>query len=552
MRLKIQFRPIMVGVSIALSAMPALASDREICPDGTVSEALSSSDYSVHEGRPIAAVRYRTVPVFDPDDPRENNALYRFLNRIHVNTREQVVASQLLFQAGDSVRADTIAETERLLRARPYLNNASVYAVGDCGEGGVLLLVTVRDVWTLEPQVSFGREGGETKHGFGFSEENLFGTGSAVFVGYDKNADRSSIDYGFYSPHLFNSRLSATVGFADTSDGQQSVFDLSHPFYSLHTPWAAGLKNQDLSYVNTIRYKDKDINAYKHESEFYETFVGVAFSVSAAQTRRILFGLTQDKHNFSANKDTLQSVPDDFNHVYPWVEYRSIENKYAVYTNLNQLHQVEDIFTGADLRVRLGYGGQDWGNDMDFARVEVNYTDMLGIGGHHLMQVDLTADGKYFLGTESRTEAVVGGRLGYFYLDGDRHRWYMSASYHQAYQLQQHEELTAGGGGGLRGYPLDYLRGDKRYLASIEKRYISDMHLFNVLRFGTAMYLDVGRAWGGGYSNAPHLANFGVGLRMSSSKAKVGSVLHLDFAFPLVERDQVNSFQWVIRASQSL
>lgn len=550
MPLNAQLSCFILFLSTALMAVPSNADDA-VCPGGDVRTA-ADGDYDAFEGRRIAAIKYRTIPVFNPDDPRENNAFYRALNHIHVDTRDNVIAGQLLFAEGDTLRPNSLAETERLLRTRSYLNNARIRVVGECPDGGVVLLVTVRDVWTFDPQVSFGREGGETKYGFGLSEGNLLGTGNSLFIGYDKNADRSSIDYGFYSPHLFNTRLSAKLGFADTSDGQQSVFELSQPFYSLQAPWAAGLRNESLSFIETVRYQDDVINAYKHQRAHHETFVGVAFDVSANHTQRLLLGLTQDKQEFTANEDTLQSVPSDFNHVFPWLEYRFIENKYAVYTNFNQMHQVEDVSIGADLRVRLGHGGGYWGNKADVTRLEVGYADMIDLGGNHLMRLHLSADGRYLSGAAEQGEAVLGGHLGYYSLIGEKHRWYISGSYHQGHQLSQHLELTAGGGGGLRGYPLDYQRGDKRYLASIEKRYISDLHLFNVLRFGTAMYIDIGRAWGGGYYNAPHLANFGVGIRMSSSKAKVGNILHLDLAFPLVERDQVNSFQWVIRASQSL
>lgn len=543
---------LLLSASFFLAPVTVHAQGEDLCPSGSTPDAAASGDYGVFEGRTIAAIKYLTVPVFDPEDPRENNALYRFLNSIHVDTRDQVIADQLLFEVGDAVDSRTMAETERLLRTRPYLNNASIRVTGDCGEEGVVVLVTVRDVWTLEPQISIGREGGETQHGFGFSEENLFGLGNAVFIGYDKNADRSSIDYGFFSPHLFGSRLSATLRFADSSDGQQTIFELTHPFYSLEAPWAAGINNRDLSVVDIIRYQDDQINAYRHQSAYHEAFVGVAVDVSASRTRRILMGLAQDKEDFSANEDTLQGVPDDFNRIYPWVEYRSIENRYAVYTNLNQLHQVEDVSVGADWRVRLGHGGSYWGNNDEFSRLELDYTDMVDLSPEHLLQLHLNAGGVYYSGDSTRTEAVIGGGLGYYYLVSERHRWYASASYHQGHQLPQHAELTAGGGGGLRGYPLDFQRGNKRLLATLEKRYISDIHLFNVLRFGTAMYLDVGRAWGGGYTRAPYLANVGVGIRMSSSKAKVGNVLHLDLAVPLVERSRVNSFQWVIRATQNL
>ena len=547
-----QLSVVLLGLLTCLNVFSEQTTPDTVCPDGSAAQTVAKADFKEFVGRPIAGIVHHTIPVFDPNDPREDNALYRLLNAIHVETRDGVIAGQLLFTVGDTIDVDRLAETERILRARHYLNNAEVTVVGECGAAGVVLLVEVRDVWTLEPEVSLGREGGENNHGFGFSEENFLGTGNSLFIGYDKDADRSSIDYGFYSPHLFNTRISAALAFADTSDGQQTIFSLTRPFYSLETPWSAGMNNADLSFVDTIRYHDEDINAYKHEHESHSIFFGAALKVSTANTQRVILGLEQDKQVFTVNEDTLQPIPENFNDVFPFIEYRFIANEFAVYTNLNQLHQVEDVSVGADLRVRVGHGGEYFGNEDEFSKFTLVYSDLVGIGEHHLMKFKVALDSKNVIHDSVRSEAKWGGSVGYFYLAGEKHRWYASASYDQGHQLQQHNELTAGGRGGLRGYPLDYQRGEKRYLVTIEKRYISDIHLFNLFRFGTAMYLDMGRAWGGGYSEASHLANVGVGLRMSSSKAKLGKVLHLDFAVPLVERDQVSSFQWVITASQSL
>ena len=54
---------------------------------------------------------------------------------------------------------------------------------------------------------------------------------------------------------------------------------------------------------------------------------------------------------------------------------------------------------------------------------------------------------------------------------------------------------------------------------------------------------------GGGYGQPQHLSNVGFGLRLSSSKARVGKLLHLDVAYPLAEKDRVDPFQWVITAA---
>lgn len=522
----------------------------DACADPEPAANSLGADYRQHTGKVIASIRYRTVDVFDTADPREDNSLYRFLNWLHISTRPSVIGPQLLFEEGDTVKVDLLAESERLLRTRPYLGDAVIQVDEVCGER-VALLVTTRDIWTLEPQVSLSREGGETGHGFGFSEENLLGTGNALTLSYDKDQDRSRTALTFYTPHLLNTRVETRLGFAETSDGQQTVLQVRRPFFSLDTVWAAGTTNWDITQDETIRYRDEEINGYKLASEFHEVFAGWAFRRKEDFSKRLSLGVTQDRQQFRPNEDTQQPLPLDENQVYVWLEYQYLEDAYEVYRNLHLLHRKEDVAMGMNLRVRFGHGGGSLGNDNEFTVYQVDFTDVLGVGEHHLMQFAAWGKGVYYKDW-FQDERLWGGELGYHYLRGHKLRTYVQLGYSQGHQLAQHRELTLGGGEDLRGYPVDYQRGDRRYLLRVEQRYISDVHLFNLVRLGGVVYLDAGRAWGAGYRDATHLSNVGVGLRFGSSKAKVGKVLHLDLAFPLADKQYVDKFQWVITASSRL
>lgn len=521
------------------------------CADNAPAAVSLAEDYRKHIGKTIASIRFKTKDVFDTEDPRENNRVYRFLNWLHINTRPGVVAPQLLFRQGDQVDEDRLAETERLLRTRPYLGNAYIQVDAVCGDQVALLVVT-RDIWTLEPQVSVGREGGESQHGFGFSEENVFGTGTALTIGYDKDRDRSRTSIGLFSPHLLNSRVETTLGFAETSDGQQTMLTVEQPFYSVKAPWAAGTSNWDVTQDEKIRYRDQEINVYKMFAEFHEVYAGWAIERDRNHAQRISVGFTQDRENFRAVEATQAALPQDQNLVYAWVQYHYLQNQFAVYRNLYLLHQTEDIPMGADLRVRVGHGGSWLGNDEDFLRYDVTYGDLLGVGRDHLLQFSSYVTGRYYDSSDLANERLWGGDIGYHYLHGHRHRWYVQLRYDQGHQMAQHRELTVGGGYDMRGYPVDYQRGDKRYVLRLERQYISDLHLFNLFRLGGVAYIDAGRTWGAGYPQATHLSNVGVGLRLGSSKAKTGKVLHLDLAFPLADKQYVDEFQWVITASSRL
>ena len=65
---------------------------------------------------------------------------------------------------------------------------------------------------------------------------------------------------------------------------------------------------------------------------------------------------------------------------------------------------------------------------------------------------------------------------------------------------------------------------------------------------GAVAFFDVGRAWGlDAYEDNPHLANVGLGLRFSSSKARIGDILHIDVARPLASRQGLSDYQLLIK-----
>ncbi len=536
-----------VRVSASELALQEVSLDSSCRAEESAQPSLGEG-YSDHAGKTIGSIRIRQVYIFDTDNPDEDNALFRLLNRLHIHTRPQVIKSQLLFEEDTVLQPRNIAESERILRSQPYLGDARILVDEDCGDEVALVVIT-RDVWTTEPQVDIGFEGGQTKRGFALSEGNVAGTGNALSIGYSKDEDRESWLYDFNSPHLLDSRVSLHLGLSNSSDGQGHVVALEQGFYSLSAPWAAGVHSEKTALEERIRLGGEEVSSYSHTFSFSQIYTGRAFRIKPEATQRLLLGLTQEHHVFDETERTLLGLPSNYNIVYPWVEYQYLENKFAVYTNLDQMFRIEDISVGYNWRVRLGYGTSAFGNDEDVVRLQAQYTDLLELDSKRLLRMRLNLDNRSYPQSGEASETLLGAEFGFYYLVGERHRWYAAMRLDQGVNLQQHNELTNDEVFGLRGYPIGYQRGDKRYLITLEKRYITNLHLFSLIRVGSVVFFDAGRSWGGGYGQPQHLSNVGFGLRLSSSKARVGKLLHLDVAYPLAEKDRVDPFQWVITAA---
>lgn len=502
------------------------------------------------QGKKIRTIQFNSLSVFNKDDPDENNSLYLFLNKLHINTRPSVVRAQLLFEEGEALNVKKIQESERILRKRPYLTNAYIIPLTVCAEQVDIMVVT-QDSWALEPQISLSKESEGTKSGFAIADGNIFGTGNSLTIGYEQNAQRNLISYDFSNPHIFNSQIATKIYYADTSDGRDTIVDVSRPFHSLETPWAAGFYTQDVTLEAPIRHMDEQINEFRHQTMHNRVYFGLATDVTPTHTQRWLAGISNEEDNFFETDDTLQTIPGERKAVYPWVEYQYLENRYGVFKNVNQIQRPEDIALGQNLSFRLGYGGTQFDNPDDVVRYIGKYTYIVDFDSEHIFETTLNLDGRHYSKLDGLNSAVAGINLTYNYFQDEKRRWYMGLNYDIGQDLAQYEELTVGDISGLRGYPTDYQRGDERYVFTVERRYFSDIHIFNLMRVGAVVFFDMGKAWGvEQYGYSPLLSNVGFGLRLSSSKVRIGNVVHVDIATPTTARNEpgVGKYQLTVGA----
>src|SRR5258708_8577414 len=125
-------------------------------------EAIPSLAELEAAGATIGEIRVDTRNIFDLDDPKENKALFRLANRLHIGTDPSVIRRALPFKSGERLSVRVLEEAERLLRANRYLYDVDIRPIA-LHDGIVDLEVATRDTWTLNPNVNFSRSGGANK-----------------------------------------------------------------------------------------------------------------------------------------------------------------------------------------------------------------------------------------------------------------------------------------------------------------------------------------------------------------------------------------------------
>src|ERR1700727_2056184 len=101
--------------AIAPAAYPAKLTDKEHTRIGEPRPADVPSDAALEAaGAVIGRVEIATHNIFDEEDPRERNGLFRLADRLHIRTKHATIQAQLLFASGDQYRGRKLAETERV------------------------------------------------------------------------------------------------------------------------------------------------------------------------------------------------------------------------------------------------------------------------------------------------------------------------------------------------------------------------------------------------------------------------------------------------------
>lgn len=81
---------------------------------------LDSTHYKIRN------ISVNRLPIFDETNDKENNAIFRWVNRVHIPTRQKVILHRLLFEQGSEVNSQMLAENERLLRQQKYAADAKI------------------------------------------------------------------------------------------------------------------------------------------------------------------------------------------------------------------------------------------------------------------------------------------------------------------------------------------------------------------------------------------------------------------------------------------
>ncbi|WP_462159243.1 POTRA domain-containing protein [Pseudoalteromonas sp. GB56] len=498
----------------------------------------------------VRSIHFVKNNIFDTEKPEENNWLFRLANDIHITTQTSVLENILLFKEGDTYSPELLRESERILRNEEYLYDVRIYAQKYC-DGSVDVTVETKELWTLLPEVSFSRSGGENRSTIGFRDSNFLGWGKRISIARTNDGERSGYELIYADPNVFGSRYQSRIEYADNDDGKRHWVSLRYPFYSLATPHSYGIANGSNRRSEKLYANGEEISEFSQHTSTGDIYYGMASSPANNWTQRILFGYRYHKERFYERYDTFLPLAENRTLSYPYVSVNWLQDEYVKVHNIDSITRTEDLNLGWQINTLFGYSPESLSDDESRYVLKLNVNRSHYISQQSLWRWSVGIQGTLIEDGMKAENLFFRSHGEYFYNSDDAQSWYVKMQFDAAEGLTADQQLTLGGETGLRGYPHHYQQGDRLGLFSVEKRYYWEYNLWQLFRVGGAAFYDAGQAWQHNNNTSHFSHNVGIGLRLAPSRANAGTVIHIDVARPLNRPYDVDPLQWLVTVKKS-
>ena len=498
----------------------------------------------------IRNIHFDREPVFTDQDRHAIPWLpLGMVNRLHVETRINVIRRELLFDSGDLLDEEVLAESERKLRRIGIFAEAEISVVAAPGDS-VDVVVRTRELWTTSLNVAYDRFENDTLWTVELREKNFLGTAKGFEFSRRADLDRDTWILGINDRQMIDGTWSGRLRWANASDGSSIEWALNREFVQLTGLWAVRMGYRDAQiapryYVAEDLYVRPDARRTAAGFEF-----GRRLALHERGVIRGLIGLQFEHQNFmnqaplnlytpSGELPITVDFPDDVPEDRDWNSvYVGAERRTRRFTRARYLYAMgtrEDISLGPELILRIGWTARWLGSSNSGMLLRLDQIWNERISRHWLQSLSLRGSGlvsesdgqnlrlmgsatEYFQPKESLTVAlgVVGGI---------------------AKEIDRSRVFHLGLDTGLRAARYRELSGDRLLRGNFEFRLTKTSGMFRILTPGVVAFTDFGTAWfedAGDFRWDRVRGAYGIGLRFGLNRAAADVPIRVDFAWPML------------------
>ena len=497
----------------------------------------------------IGRIDVHVVNVFNRSRPGQDTWYARAADFIHAKTKAYVIRDMLLFKSGEPVLARTIYETERNLRALPFVRAVRIVPTS-CVDQVVTVAVVEKDAWTLKLDFRFSHVGGASEIRYKALDTDILGTGKTFSVSWQKTLQRTETDYEYEDPAIFGSRWTGLAIDGTLSDGYLREITIARPFYRDTDPWSmsfSGLsQKEDLDLYEGGVLTESVPNQLNTASVTYGHLIG--FSGNTGERLYLGWSRNSETYETPIAEAPVPLLPLDLlarRTVGPTVGWQLFQDRYRSFENIQLIDRVEDYDLGWNVMGTLGLDPSVFGSLGNSFSFNLDASVGSRLLGHDL----LLASGSWQVRRQTGEWQNESGQLAATYYNQDlpEQTWVLHAAYAFTVRPDPLSLLYIGGIQGLRGYPNYFRLGTRMWTTTLEDRIVTPVMLFHSFVLGFVAYADCAQIeeltparWSRIYEDV------GGGLRIGNLRSAYGQVYYLTMAFPLVRVPGVPADEFIV------
>jgi hypothetical protein len=475
----------------------------------------------------------------------------------HVVTRDNVVRGYLLLHVRERCSELRRAESERILRAQPFIADAAIEVLAN-DRGGVDLEVHTIDEASLILSGSVA-SGAPSVRSARLGSANLSGLGIATSVswryqrGFDDRLDLRVADYQFAGePYVLS------LGSVRDPLGREDHAELTLPFRTDLQRYAwRTLIGESRSHAQFIE-RDSGRLALGYGREYAEaggigrvgppgrlSLFGFSFTNERAWPDSAPVLLTDTGfQSDTANAFTGRFMETKAARVNALIGLRAIRFMRA--RGFDALRAVQDVPIGLQIGTLVGRGVPAFGANSNDVFVASDL--YVGMGTPRLTyRLQLQGEGRRARGSKSWDGLVGSGRFARYSKPGDRRTRVISAEWSGTSRVLLPHSLSLGiSDGGIRGYHNTAIVASRRGVARVDEQYYLGSP-FSFGDFGVAWFTDAGQLWKGDlpYGTTTQLRYAAGASLLLAIPMRSTRMWRLDFAAPL--NREPGASRWELR-----
>lgn len=356
-------------------------------------EPIKSEDFFVgYRGKTISSIEYVSVDLFggsvNDTTLKAESSIGKLSNRLHHNTSEGVVFKHLLFDVGDNVDPFKFADTERIIRSLPYIEDARILLKLDSENlDAVKATVIVKDrfPWTLDLSVD-----DNDAFRIGFTNQNILGTGNEFGLGYLYNSQEiptHGYDAHYTVRNIDNSFIDGTVFVSDNYRGKSKGITFRRDFLSPNIKYFGEATFEhvqpitDLVFADSLYEKD-----FKIDRKSYDVWGARSFLLGDRKSINAALRLQHDNFN---ERPTVRADSNityhDHHFLVGALSYSKIN--FLKTKNILSFNITEDIPVGFIYSILVGKDWTEFG-ERNYRGFQTSYSSYFKRYGYFLVNLE--------------------------------------------------------------------------------------------------------------------------------------------------------------------